>query len=164
MGRKSRNSNKVVGQAANPRGQDHLRAVQTILNAQRGSEEYAVQCLDWLRAMRDEQGETITDRELVCEAVQALREKLDKGYVMHRRVSDDDRIVAVTRAIIGAVTTSFDNFIANAALTMPVSYASLQETGQSFKKDVELSVNTAVTTQNLNGGSYRFEDDDDDEN
>jgi hypothetical protein len=155
---------KAEGRAKNPRGQTHLRAVQVMLNSRLAAEESAVESLDYVRSLTKADGSQYADRELVAEAFKALHEKLQRGYVIPEHISDDDRIVALTNAILTAVTARFNEFIQSVSVTIPARQQhGVDQFGQQLNADVELAINSAITTSNLNSNSYQYESDEDDE-
>lgn len=147
------------GQTANPRGKPEMRRVQAILNARYLDEEQAVRALDWARAGKDSTGNPVTDRLIIREALVALAEKYGwefnplppLGQPLARL--DNDSINAIANAVEQAVEGVLSAMAVNA------SHFATAENREAFKRTIRTSINEAITTSNLTGESFKFDED-----
>lgn len=87
---------KRIGQSSNPRDQAHMRRVQAVLNARYNNPQHperlreadAIAVLDWMRGRRRDDGQLFTDREIICEALIALGQKIDAGWEPEKFISE----------------------------------------------------------------------------
>lgn len=145
------------GQSANPRDKPHLRRFQTMLNSKYRREDDAVAVLDWARAQKNnETGDLFTDREIAREALIALWEKQDSGFqaLLPVRTEEGVNYDFIVQAVTDAVMIGIDARLSGLSIA--------PEQRVSMRRDVELSVNNAISTSNLTGDSFKFEDDDED--
>lgn len=147
----------ISGQGQNPRGKDHLRRVQALLNSKYRREDDAVAVLDWARKRRKDNGDLFTDREIVREALIALWEKEElrfEALVDVPTASNELDAEALALSISEVLLHELDAHLSRMNLQ---SVAPGQR--EKIRKQVKTSINSAITTANLTGESYKFQDD-----
>lgn len=155
-GRKSKQKGQVEGQSPNPNGQPHMRRIQGVLNAKYVREAAAVEALDYVRQQVD--GETnalFTDRVILAEALIALGEKVIKGYQIP---SATDGIVIPEKAL-NTLAARLGQYIEDLMGNLQIT-GEWEQRRASVREDVHVAVNKAISTSNLAGESYKYEDDD----
>lgn len=156
------------GQSANPANNAHMRRIQAVLNQRYADEWYPVEVLDRARSTPDENGEYFTDRRIIVEALKALGEKYPDTFAPPP-ISYQDKVVPpeVIAHIANAVIRRLDALLENVAVSNPgVEYFESPQWGTqraSLQNDVTIAISDVVSTGNLTGDSYKFEDSEDDE-
>jgi hypothetical protein len=157
-GRKSKQKGQIEGQSPNPNGQPHMRRLQGVLNAKYAREAAAVEALDWARSQVDPETHAyFADRVILSEALIALGEKLIKGYQIP---SATDSVVIPEQAL-HSLTAKLGGYIEELVIKMIGGAQINGAVGRdTLREDVHVAVNKAISTSNLAGESYKYEDED----
>lgn len=148
MGRPSK------GGAKNPKGKKHYRALQVMFNARYEREQQYVEALDYLRALRRDDGERYPDRQLAGEALLLLRAQVDDGYVIPVQDPDADAIDRIAMRLVAALDKRFEDLVEN----FDFSSHSPSEFKAELRREVSSTLGS-VSTENLLGESMTFGDD-----
>lgn len=151
------------GQSANPAGNEKMRRIQAVLNARYADEWYAVDVLDKARQTKDSEGELYSDRHIIVEALKALGEKYPDSFSLPP-ISHEEKIVPphIITHIVDAVLRSVDMALEGIGLNSAgFNSSQWREQRQTIREDVVINVSGVVSTGNLTGDSYKFDDTDD---
>lgn len=155
--------NTPKGQSANPNGKDYLRRIHAILNERYADEQQAVAALDWARSARDKSGSPVADRVIIREALIALYEKHGGHFEPLPQSQSSAALSAETiNLIVQAISEQFDQRLETLLtdLGQNVPYFAKPENRAALRQSVNMSFNSAVSTSNLTGESFKFDDED----
>lgn len=158
--------NKRKGQSANPRGSDNLRSIQIVLNKRYLEETTAVETLDAARSSLDSNGNPYSDRYIINEALNALREKYPDLNVPPPKQTKEELFSAelvdnITQAIMDSLGDLIDTG-ANVQQQQQTTEGQHKQRRDSLRKTIKAGVNSAIATENMVGDSYKWVEEDDD--
>lgn len=155
------------GQSANPAGNDKMRRIQAVLNARYADEWYAVDVLDRARNTKDDEGELLTDRHIISEALRALGEKYPDNFALPP-MTHQEKVVPpqLIQHIVDSVLIRLDNAFKSLRAEGEAERSrgtQWDEQREAIRDELTITVSGVVSTGNLTGDSYKYEDTDDDD-
>lgn len=156
------------GQSANPGGKDHMRRVQTVLNSKYSDEWYPIDVLDRARKTLDENGEPYTDRRIMAAALKALGEKFPDSFALppvthHEHIVPTDVIQHITDTVARQLDALLDSIVASNPGVGYFTSPDWVNQRTATRDSITTTVSDVVSTGNLTGESFKFEDDGEDD-
>lgn len=155
---------RAPGQSANPGGKPHMRRLHAVLNSKYADEWYAVDVLDRARRTLDDAQTPYTDRRIITEALKALGEKYPDTFTLPP-VNHNEQVVPpdVIRHITDTVARHLDALLDGIVTANPgVGYFTSPDwvnQRTATRDSITTTVSDVVSTGNLTGESFKFEDD-----